>query len=354
MRIPSKIFAALWLTVALLLSHNTGAVVVDDLHRALVAVEDHGNAQLQRGTRAGLAQVFIKVSGSPTVLSNPELQTALDNAPRYMQRYQYLRAEDDSLQLQVHFDPESVNSILREAGAPLWTANRPPLLVWLVVDDGNGRQVASAESHPALLAGLEQELSRRGVPATFPLYDLQDTLAADVDSLWRLDELAVFRASQRYGVANVLVGRMTALPGDRWMGDWAYLYNQDSSAGSLYGEPAAAYTAGMVDFVADRMAGRYAVAADAQALQVLVRVDDIGAFADYREVLAYLEGIELVDDAWPAYLEGNSVVFRLASQADAESLHRILTLNRRLQRQDQVVPLARGPINLDLVYRWTP
>lgn len=337
-----------------MLSPAVGAVVVEDLHRALVTVEDHSNAQLQRGTREGLAQVFTKVSGSPAVLVNPGLQSALDNAPRYMQRYQYLRDDDDSLQLQVHFDPESVNNLLREAGAPLWTANRPPLLVWLVVDDGSGRQSVSAEAHPELLAGLERELARRGVPATFPLYDLQDTLAVDVDSLWRLDELAVFRASQRYGVANVLVGRMTALPGDRWMGDWTYLYNQDSSAGSLYGEASPEYTAGMVDFVADRMAGRYAVAADAQALQVLVRVDDIGAFADYREVLAYLEGIELVDAAWPAYLEGDSVVFRLASQADAESLHRIVTLNRRLQREEQPTPLVRGPINLDLVYRWTP
>ncbi len=348
------LFQTLLLIAAIGLALPASAVVVEDLHRALVDVEDHSNAQLQAATREALSQVLVKVSGSPAVLANEQLTAALDEASRYMQRYQYLRPEDGSLKLQVHFDPQSVNDLLRNAGAPLWTANRPPLLVWLVVDDATGRHIATPDSNPELFDTLTRELERRGVPVTFPLYDLQDTLAISVQALWRLDELAVYRASQRYGVANVLVGRMTALPGERWMGDWSYLYNQDSAAGSLYGQSAQAYSGEMVDFVADRMAGRYAVAADAQALEVLVRVDDIDAFADYRTVLQYLEGIELVDDAWPAYLEGDSVVFRLAAQADAEALHRIVALNRRLQRQAQPEPLRRGPINLDLVYRWTP
>ncbi len=338
----------------LLLALPVQAVVVEHLHRALVPVQDHSQAELTRGTRDGLAQVYIKMSGTPGVLDNPVLQESLGAASSFVQRYRYLRSDDDdSLQLQVHFDPQLVNERLLEAQAPLWTTNRPPLLVWLVVDDGSARRFATAESDPMLFERLALELERRGVPPVYPLYDLQDTLALGVHDLWRMDELAIYGASQRYGVANVLAGRLTALPGDRWMGDWNYLHNQESAAASFYGEAAPVFSANAIDFVADRMAERYAVAAGAlQGQEVLVRVDEVTDFSQYRQVLELFESIELIDEAWPAYLEGESVVFRLSAQAEPDQLDRIVSVNRRLERLDAPTPLKRGPLNLDLVYRW--
>ncbi|MEP5764979.1 MAG: DUF2066 domain-containing protein [Halieaceae bacterium] len=348
MRRVSLLLIMLWICLPV------QAVVVVELHRAVVEVEDHSRRQLQQATRAGFAQVLVKVSGSREVLDNDEVRAALSQSQRYMQRYQYLRQDDDSLRLQVHFDPQLVNDLLRGAQAPLWTANRPPLLVWLIVDDAQGRHVANRESNPQLIEALSFELERRGVPAVFPLYDLQDTVALNTHDLWTMDPLAIFRASQRYQVANVLIGRMTALGDDRWMGDWLYLYEDADVADSFYGQPIPTFSAVAVDLVADRMASRYAVAAgDSQSAEVLIRVDALADYADYRKVLMYFENIELIDAAWPAYLEGDSVVFRLHAQADAEQLHRIIALNRRLQRQETPLPLRHGPLNTALAYRWS-
>lgn len=343
-------FAALLTVWPLQLS----ALTVNNLNRALVPVADHSNAQLQRATRAGFSQVLVKMSGSHDVLRNPTVDAALGQAQRYMQRYQYIREPDDSLRLQVHFDTQLVSELLRSAQAPLWTANRPPLLIWLVVEDANGRHTATRESNPLLIDALTADLERRGVPAVFPLYDLQDTVAVSVHDLWRQDALTVSRASQRYGTANVLMGRMTELAQDRWMGDWVYLYDSTSTATSFYGQEPSSFSLEAVDFVADRMAARYAVAAgDDMGSQILIRVDDLADYSDYRAVLTYFEQIELVDAAWPAYLEGESVVFRLRAQADAEQLHRIVALNRRLERQLEPDPLQHGPLNTALAYRWS-
>ena len=331
------------------------AVVVDNLHQALVEVEDHGNRQLQRATRQGLAQVFVKVSGEPAVLEIDAVRSALDRSQRFMQRYRYIRTEDGGLRLQVDFDPQLVNELLRDAGAPLWTANRPPVLVWLVADEGSRRQTVTRGSHPQLFDAIEEQLARRGVPAVYPLYDLQDTVALSVHDLWQQDQLAIARASQRYGVADILVGRVTALPGERWMGDWLYLREDDAASASFYGEETAAFSTAAVDLVADQMAARYAVAAGGGSGEsVLVRVDALGAYPDYRAVLQYFEGIELVDAAWPAYVEGDSVVFRLSAQAEPEQLHRIIALDRRLLREESPEPLERGPLNQALAYRWSP
>jgi hypothetical protein len=254
----------------------------------------------------------------------------------------------------VHFDPQLVNDLLRDTGAPLWTANRPPVLLWLVVEDAQGRHRVTPESNPALLDAVAEHLERRGVPSIVPLHDLQDTVALSVHDLWQLDETAIARASGRYGVANVLVGRVTALPEDRWMSDWLYLVDDDSIAASFYGEEMPTFGAPAIDLVADHMAARYAVATEGGGASVLVRVDALSGYLDYRQVLQYFESIELIDAAWPAYVEGDSVVFRLSAQAEAEQLHRIIALNRRLERLEAPEPLERGPLNQALAYRWLP
>jgi hypothetical protein len=139
------------------------------------------------------------------------------------------------------------------------------------------------------------------------------------------------------------------------MGDWVYLFNQDALEDSFYGQSTRDFSAAAVDLVANSMAARYAVAAGEDGMEpILVRVDAIAGYADYRQVLEYFENIEIVDTAWPAYVEGDSVVFRLVARADSEQLQRIIALNRRLLRQSAPAPLERGPIDLALFYEWSP
>jgi hypothetical protein len=331
------------------------ATVVENLYRADVAVEDHSSGAMDQATRAGLAQVLVKVSGSRTVLKDAEVRQALSNNRRYLQSYQYHRLESGGLNLQIHYDSQLVTELLTLAQQPLWTANRPPVLIWLVVDDAGGRQIATAESHPDLTATLQLDLRQRGVPAVFPLMDLQDTLAVNVYDFWRLDSLAVSRASQRYAVGSILVGRLSGLSDGRWMGEWLYLQEADRAASSFYGEELVPMSLAAIDFVAEHMAERYAVAAgSSHGEDVFLRVDNLSDYASYREVVVYLESIELIDSAYPAYVEGSSIVFRLRAQAEAEQLHRIIALSHRLQRQESAVPLSPDATLAQLVYLWTP
>jgi hypothetical protein len=343
-------FIVLWLTAG-----PVGAVVVDNLYQADVAVEDHSTRVLQKATREGLAQVLVKVSGSREVLNSAEIKQALTQNRQYLQRYQYQRLEAGELSLQIHYDSQLVTELLTQAQQPLWTANRPPVLIWLVVDNAAGRYIATAQSHPELTAALRLELGRRGVPAVFPLLDLQDTVALNVYDLWKLDRLAIYRASQRYAVGSTLVGRLNVLSDGRWMGDWMYLQENDKMASSFYGEQLQAMSFAAVDFVVEHMAERYAVAAGSgQAEDVLIRVDNLTGYAAYRALVDYLEGIELIDSAHPTYIEGDSMLLRLRAQAEAEQLHRIIALSHSLQRQEPQPPLRVGDQQAQLVYRWKP
>lgn len=341
---------AIWLT-----SMPATAVLVENLYRADVVVAGHSSKALQNASRAGLAQVLVKISGSRDVLRSAEVKSALADNRRFLQRYQYYQTEADGLKLQIHYDSQLVTELLTQAQQPLWTANRPPVLIWLVVDDADGRRFATTDTHPALIESLQIEIQRRGVPAVFPLQDLQDSVAVSILDLWKLDRLAIYRASQRYAVGNILVGRLSAMADGRWMGDWLYLQEGESTAISFYGKELEPSSMAAIDFIAEHMADRYAVAAGSSLGEdVLIRVDNLRDYAAYRAVVTYLENIELVDSAYPAYVEGDSMVFRLRAQAAAEQLHRIIALSHNLRRQETAPPLSGYNELAQLVYQWNP
>ena len=346
----------LFLSLSLVLI-PAGAIadVVEGLYQATVTVEDHGAKQLASATRAGLGQVFIKVSGSSAILEDPEVFDALGRADSFMQQYQYRRVEGDTLELEIQFDPQLVTDILTQALLPLWTANRPPVLVWLVVDDASGRNVASRDAYADLLEVVKAEFMRRGVPVEFPLYDLQDTLAVSVHDLWQLDSLSVYGASRRYKRDDVLIGRLRETSGDRWMGDWMYLYHNDSRSVTGYGESLDKFVASGVYIASESMAARYAVSPTGSAGEgILVRVDGLASFADYRASQDYLEAVELVDAAIAEYVAGDTVVFRVAAQLETEQLQQLIASKRKLELQQQFQELETDRPAAALVYQWNP
>ena len=77
----------------------------------------------------------------------PAVVAALASPERYLRSYSYER--DDSLWLRLDYDERAVRALMEEAGLPLWTANRPRVLVWLVINDGSGRRFVSAAETPA-------------------------------------------------------------------------------------------------------------------------------------------------------------------------------------------------------------
>ena len=339
----------------LLMASLSHAVVVDGLYQADVEVADHSQRQLRNATRQGLEQVFIKVSGSRAVLGNADIRQALAENQTYLQRYQYLRADDGSLRLRIHYDSELLTDVLTSAGANIWTSNRQPVLLWLVADDGRSRAFVTQETHPELVEVLIAELTRRGVPVVFPLHDLEDTVALNLHELWEFDRLSIFRASGRYGVDNILVGRLNSLSGDRWMGDWLYLRDDTAASSSFYGADLDSLGAAGVDFVADQMAARYAIAAGGSVDAIVhVRVDSVTDYLQYRALVEVLENIEIVDAAWPSYLRDQSMILSLRAQASASELDRVIVLDKRLQRIESPPALPEQHPSAQLSYRWNP
>lgn len=324
---------------------------VDDLYSARVIVADRSEAALAAAAREGLAQVVLKVTGTETALELEGVAQAVAEGRRYLQQYAYGEGDPDApgLELSMQFDEESVRERIVAAGAPLWTSNRPPVLVWLVADGEGRRELVAEQTHPALMQALRAAFSRRGVPLRLPLLDLTDLRSLSPGQVWRQELLPLVAASARYGDAEILAGRVLQLSSGQWLGDWMHIDGERRTVQR-------AFTAQTLDEVlalgaglaASRIAARYAITADASSAAegIDIEVRGIVDFPAFAQVIASLQALELVEFASPTQVGPGRMLIHLRTAAALEQLLPLLALNPRLQ------PLDEPAVDNRPVYLW--
>ena len=343
LRVP---FMALLL---LLISTPVLAEVVRDLYSAEVEVPDQGATALASGASKALAVVLVKASGSDKVLQEPSIRAELKDARAHVQKYAYRkgRGGDQGLWARYEFEGAYITGLIRDSGALLWTANRPEVLVWGVIEAQGSRQFVSADGDPDAVASLSRAFSSRGLPLKLPVFDLNDTASLSPDQLWRLDSRALRDASIRYNVQHVVGVRVAQLGEDQFVGDWLYISEEDRRERRSTAQSLDELFRDGVALVADDMASRYAVApvaSDGQGVRMMVR--GIRAYADYAGVVSSLEKLELIEAANVEYVADDVIVLRLFAQADAFQLAPLIELNRRLQ------PVPSSDPEMQLSYQW--
>lgn len=293
------------------------AATMDNLYITTVTVKDRSEAARERAFVQALADVAVRVSGARDA---PErMGTAVGSAKRYVQRFGFL-AED---QLQVGFDPRAVDELLANAGLPIWGRQRPTTLVWLQADDGTGRKhvvsnvVASPERDAVLRAA-----TLRGLPLAWPNVSsaLEGILAREPG----VAELDAER--ERLGVDALLIGyAMRSAPDTEPAVRWQLVFDGQTS-------DTAGNVASGIDLAADRFARMFAAASGSMA-DLSVEVDGIDGLDAYAQVLNYLEGLTLVRSVGVTEVRGSTVLFRVVSRGDGETLRRALSLDSRLVPQ---------------------
>ena len=185
-------------------------------------VGDRSQAALASAASKALWQVFIKVSGDEQVAALPLVQEAIDNARNMMSLYSY-EERDRALDLLIEFDEGVVKNVLRDAGATYWSESRPPVLVWLVVDEPSLRRFATASQDSDLVSGLAEGFRERGIIMRAPLLDLEDSAALSPEMVWQKVTPRIQEASVRYGTQHILVGRYVKLTSGLQLTDWLYI-----------------------------------------------------------------------------------------------------------------------------------
>lgn len=333
---------------AILMALPAQAAVVGNLYDEQLIVESQSRDALKQGAAKALERVFVRVSGRRQVRDNPVVAAALAEPEPYMTQFRYQRSKNidglDELVLKLSFSPRQVNSSLQSAGLPIWSANRPAVLVWLIADTTEGRQFVGADAPPAVLSALEAEAQRRGVFIQMPLFDLADSTNLSADQLWQMSVNDVREASARYSTPFVLMGRLSQFSSGQWVGSWAILQGDESSRLESDGLDEVAVLSAPIDYLADMQAATYSVSAGAgNSANTMIHVAGISDFSGYVSLITYLEGLAVVQHANTVWLDKGQLIIELVLKDDMEKVKRFLSLDGRLLERaaDANTPLPR-------------
>lgn len=336
-----------------------------DLYQADMLVPDQSQRERNQAMVDALAEVIVRASGQPRVLENEQIIDALGGASDYVVEWRYENSDEvlevggrerPAWRVVMRFSGNAVERLLRDARLPIWPANRPGMLVWLMVDSVQGGRIrVSPSSSPEVLEYAQDSAKRRGIPLIKPLMDLEDQVALSAGTLWSLDQEAIREASERYNPDSILVGRLTETSGGRWRAGWLLMHRDRTEVFDSAGRELEDVVAGGVDQVANHFFQLYGILPSEGSSEALVfQVDGVEDFASYTAVMNYLQGLGVVRRHDLAGVRGGSMLIYLYLDGDVSLLRDALALDERLVPQADLTlnSVPPGEPGNPLRYRW--
>jgi len=327
------------LTTLLLLALVFPVAAQEGLHSARVPVADRGEAALTGGIRNALRRVLIRVSGNDDIVDKTGVAAAILGARDRVASYSY-QQEEAQVYLSATFDDVLVKGILRDSDGTFWAQDRPPVLLWLVVDEPFSRRFATVSQDDELLTALSQGFADRGVTLRLPLLDLEDAAALSPEMVWQSVTSRIRAASERYGTEHILVGRYVRLTTGALLADWLYLDTETQRREQVQGNVIGPVVYTGVDLSVDAMADRYAVTLESRAPTgyVTVVVSGVESYLDYRSVMDIFRDLPLLESVSVAEVQGDILAVRVTGISSTDALKRVLPSRSRLAVSDDMTP----------------
>lgn len=320
-------FAALLLALA---PRAAIATATADLFAATVPVADQTDMERERGFRAGLSQVAVRLTGQRAVLVDPGVAQLVATAPQLVERYDYVpapaptaapnpgAADAPGFLLHVRYSAPAVDAALRGLHLPLWPAQRPQLLLF-----ASGRDADSA----AAIEVARRVLAERGVPVAEPLWDLEDRRAIGATDAG-FDTARIEAVAHRYGASHWLaldpdIGA-DAVRGHWRLGGAGMPITATATADSLVH-----WVEASVGDAVDRLAARLAYLPHAGAVPQTLVIENVRSYDAYRAVLETLKAMEFVRGVEVTAMAGDRLDLELHLDSDPNLLWAALDSNPR-------------------------
>lgn len=319
---------------------------IADLYQSSIAVENQSQQAREEAFAPALAQVLGKLSGIRDLDQDPEVVAATSNARSLVVSYFYeqistqdlseprlpgnsLEQESGTL-LSVQFSQSGVDDLLRTLGLPRWPPGRAPLSVWLLIDDGLGRQVLPLE-YEYLRDPVDRIAQTRGLSLVWPEPDEAGNYNVDVQLLWG-GYTEQLRDEGGSGEILIVTARRE---GPEWNARLILEYEQENWTWRSRNIDLQEVLVETMHQVIDEIATVKAIAATEQGQWIHeISVGGLGSGADYARCLAYLESLSIVDEVAVLAATPRGVSMALVLNAAPEYLQQALEDDRVLESED--------------------
>lgn len=312
---------------------------VDDLYQAKVVVANQSIESRKLGAQQGLADVLYKVSGFPIPIGHPVIEKALSIADQYLYQFSYTRVDESdwsadvapgSSYLNMSFEGKGIQRIIKGAELPRWGANRPTVMTWVAIDDGQ-REILSESSEHKALSVLNYVAHKRGIPLILPVYDLEDSIKLPMVQLWGLFKEGVLKASERYGAESVLAGRVYRSGDSGWTGNWRFYFKGDEYEYEFKSQNLEEQLLWGVSAGAKVLADAFALKpSTVKKGSLVVNITKVNDLEDYGFLLRYLKGLAVTKDVSLIKVAGSEAQIELVLNGTFAQLMQALSLGSKL------------------------
>lgn len=342
------------------------AVEVEGLYQATITVESRNNeAERRRAFSEAMREVLTKVSGLSETINSSSVRRALNNPEPYVESWRAqanlvpVNAEAqvselrEVIAIEVNFYESEIQRLLDENNMPIWPANRPETLIWMVVQDElSERQIINNNSpeNAARITALQKVADARGLPLLFPLLDLEDQLRLNVNSLWDLDEAAILNASQRYQAESILALRIYRSLSGEVLAKSLYFFRDNVFSYEEF-ELSEDFISGSINLASDKLSQYFSVLISGTDNNVIInmQIDDIDSPEDYAALLTYLNTLEGVNSFQLTRVTGSSLYLEMLTGGQLRQLVETIALQPNLL---EVSELNRVGDDVAMHYRW--
>lgn len=294
---------------------------VSGLYTASVAVKDRSPAERSRASAAALGEVLVKLTGNRRTPNDASARPLLGRASTLLLQYAYANAPDGGLTLNAQFDEHVLERELEERGIGTWGKQRPETVVFLVVDDVQGRGLIGGEAPGKLGATLKRKADARALPVVLPLMDIEESAQLNQAQNWRALSDAAVSLAGRYGAAAVLVGALREAGPEVWEVHWRLDVDGETLEWTQEGAAADAIVEEGVDALGDALARRYAEPGMlAGAERVSLVVTGVRSAADYARLARYLDTLDSISALFLRTVDNQRVVYEITARGGRAAL----------------------------------
>lgn len=343
-----------WLLLLLTLATSAGvqALPIDGLYSQEIVVQNQSEAAREQAYREAFERVITKVTGERRWLEHPDISAAAQQAASFVAEVSYRTVMLEG-RIDVRFDQSLIDELLNRAEIPVWDRNRASVLLWVTVQNDEGRRtMLGSSSEHALLTQAREFATERGVPVLIPLLDLTDRRMVSVSQGWQLDTDALREVGERYGADSVLAGRLLITPANEVVGLWQFIFRDQVHVFDHVDNRVETYMDVPLDNVTTRLADHFGLVLSEfeQEDEVTLRIEGITNLANHTALMQYLASLSVVRDVNVSALRADTIELRVQLGGTRHHLTEFISLGRDLQPLNFEV----GAVASDqLHYRWT-
>ena len=185
--------------------------------------------------RQSLLDVLVRVSGDPSLINEPNALALEPQAPAFVDRYRYhdrlegkpihdeQGTRDRPHDLTIDFNPAKVDAALRSLGRDAWVSARPPVAIFLAVEQGSSAYVMTTDGERSYGQpdAFRAASVKTGMPIVLPNEAALDSAGLTFDTVKTAPLGTLDAAAASLGAEVALAGAMAFSDKDLgWSVEW--------------------------------------------------------------------------------------------------------------------------------------